>query len=212
MKEGRLVEELCPHPYFGKGEHPWTGNEINCCIFHAPMEEKKDHLGLFWFKFWRLFARAKRAAENAETEEDKKNIWLQCFGFVFPYTEFRFYNREFPFSVDMRRAKFSDDAVFWLATFSGAARFRNVAFSGAAVFRDATFLGPADFTGAIFEEFIIFQSVSVKDSVIFDRTRFSSRRAQTSAGSVPKNPILKTSKPYAKPSYSNMLSFTHPKA
>jgi hypothetical protein len=192
--EGRLAKKSCPHPYFGPGKHPETGEEIDCCIFHASIEEKKDYLGLFWFKFWRLFARAKRAAEIAKTEEEKKNVWLECYGFVFQDTGDRFTNRKFPFRVNMRdarylgaagftnarfsgganfeRTKFLSDADFSLTKFPGIANFRGVRFSGIANFWGVQFPGDADFTFAKFEENTTFRLGSTTGTVRFKENEF----------------------------------------
>jgi hypothetical protein len=162
-EKGDFVNKPCPHPYFGLRKHPWTGEEINCCIFHAPMEEKKDHLGLFWFKFWRLFAQTKIRAEAAETKEEKKNVWLECFRFVFPDTGGRFIDREFPFSVSM-----------WFAQFSGDALFSRARFSGNAVFVYAKFLGYADFWSARFLAAAGFEDVQFLGAAGFWNAKFSS--------------------------------------
>jgi uncharacterized protein YjbI with pentapeptide repeats len=191
---GRLAKKPCPHPYFGPGKDPDTSEEIDCCIFHASMEAKKESLGIFWFKFWRLFAKAKKDVEATETEEEKKNVWLECFGFIFPDAGGRFYYRDFPFRVNMRgavfpgtarfsrvrfsggayfeRTKFLSDADFSLAQFPGDTCFRSARFSGIANFWGAEFLGDADFTFTEFEEKATFRFASITGTIRFKENEF----------------------------------------
>ncbi len=173
-QEKRIVfVKRCPHPYFGPGRDPDKGEEIDCCIFHASMDTKKDHLGLFWFRFWRLFAQAKKTTEAASTEEEKKNIWFECFGFVFPDTSDRFNKREFPFSVNMMYAQFTGGANFTEAQFSGGADFSDAQFSGRAGFVFATFSDKAYFWNATFSATAVFMDATFSGHAGFFKATFS---------------------------------------
>jgi uncharacterized protein YjbI with pentapeptide repeats len=182
-KEG-LIDKPCPHPYFGRGVNGHTGEEIDCCIFHASIETKKDRVEQFWDEFEGIFARTKRAAEAAGTEEEKKNLWLECSGFVFPDKGETFKGREFPFSLNMvdtqfpgvadfRGAKFLGNAYFLGAKLSGGAYFVNGQFTSDAVFEKVQFSGVAVFLCARFSGIASFHRATFSGVAVFVRASFS---------------------------------------
>ncbi len=176
--------KICPHPYFATAKRPGDREERDYCIFHAPLAAKTDRLGLFWFKFWRLFANAKKAAANAQTDEKKSEVVLDCEGFIFPDTGSRFAGRVFPFYVEFRWATFSDEAnfrratfegraTFLLATYEGDANFEGANFEGAVAFDQATFAGEAAFGWATFSGEADFCLAKFFADIYFNGAEFS---------------------------------------
>jgi uncharacterized protein YjbI with pentapeptide repeats len=169
-----FIRVICRHYYFATSRDPETGEEKELCIFHAPLEAKKDRLGLFWFKFWREFAKAKRAVENS-SEEEKAKVTLDCRGFVFPRTGLRFERRNFPFNVDFGEAEFSRDAYFSGAKFKGEANFRGAKMSDYAWFREAKFSGGAIFAEAEFSDLADFENAEFSSEAVFTTARFEGK-------------------------------------
>jgi|GEM_PF-1381055 len=169
--KNNIIEKPCPHPYFGPGKN-LAEEEIDCCIFHALMETKNEHLDKFWADFEDLFAQAEERIESAETEEEKKNVWLECYGFVFPDTGERFKERKFPFLVNMMHARFSGDANFLNARFSDEAFFQRVTFEGNTYFQVVQFSGDVDFCLAQFSKDAYFQVTQFSGTADFQCARF----------------------------------------
>lgn len=170
----RLVDEECPYDYFATYADPATGETTDYCIFHAPMELKGDSVDEFWEAFDAHFEEMKAKYDAPKTEEEKKKVWLDCKGFVFPDTGNRFEDKEFPFSVSFLRATFAGDTEFREATFKGGTNFRGATFAGKASFRGAVFTGVAVFDRAIFKRWVHFQKAIFERWAYFKGATFNS--------------------------------------
>jgi uncharacterized protein YjbI with pentapeptide repeats len=185
-QRGYIAPKLCPHPYFSIGTDPDTGEEIDCCIFHASIEGKKSNKGAerFWKEFKnRVFDWTKDVSKVGEMAEKNGEIWINCFGFVFPDTGKLFEGRKFPFPVNMYGCKyegnacfskvgFLGDAIFERATFSGDADFSGAKFGGNAVFWNTKFFGDTNFFRAHFSGNADFYSVKFFGPADFGKAEF----------------------------------------
>ena len=164
-------EERCRYPFFKTWEDPETGEEKHYCIFHAPMEAKEDNIDKFWEAFDVQFEKTEKEYDAANDEE-KKRIWLNCEGVVFPDTGGRFTGREFCFNVYFADTKFSGKASFPLARFLAEVDFSHAQFAGGAYFTNARFSGYAYFAQARFFGDAFFSSVQFSDRATFSESQF----------------------------------------
>lgn len=149
-KYGEREGESCPHDKYGKVK--WEGKIY--CIFHASMEAEDKRAKDFWEAFDKLISDFKR---------EKAKEW-DFEGFIFPDTEDKFREYEFPEKVNI---------IFRCAQFMENADFSRAQFKGEANFRDATFESKAYFTGAIFKNKTEFSQVVFKEEVDYNNTLFS---------------------------------------
>ncbi len=181
-----LGYEICPHDYFGTYTNRKTGKETDYCILHAPMELKEDKINAFWGAFRKLFAEVQTKYEEAETEEAKGDIWLDCTGFVFPNTDDKLWRtyKKFPFNVSFFEATFEGEANFRRTIFAGKASFKSTTFAGGAYFEEAEFAagayfmrarfpGVARFWNVKFPKRVTFKGAFVSDELTFPETQFA---------------------------------------
>ena len=150
-KYGERKGKPCPHDKYGKVE--WEGKTY--CIFHAPMEAKKDRIDEFWKKFNTLIKKFRK---------DKAEEW-DFEGFIFPDTGDWFREYKFPESIKVN---------FRWAQFSGEANFKGAKFQGETNFQKAQFDIIADFRESIFYKNVDFKKVEFNCDISFKESHFMS--------------------------------------
>ncbi|MEK6709464.1 MAG: pentapeptide repeat-containing protein [Nitrospinota bacterium] len=181
FRHERLPGYQCLHP--AKFEQPGTGK---VCVFHwAPEEEagKKQKTEVFNERFAKLVEESEnpphhKAIENAaeerrkrRPENEQKENFLDCRGFVFPAGSSFFNGRKVP-PIDLSFATFGERASFRWAAFGGGASFDRATFGDRASFFEATFGERASFDGATFGEGASFGGARFGERASFDGATF----------------------------------------
>lgn len=179
--ERPLGEESCIHPYFITWKDPETGEDKDYCIFHAPMEAKKDNIDEFWEMFETHFEKTIKEFQSTAEEEDRR-AFLDCCGFVFPATNDRLIGREFPYNVYLAYAIFEGEVSFGNADFLGAVNLYNAVFKDKVSFNftkfystlvldDATFK-KVTFFHTLFDGYVFMDNIEFEDEVNFQINTF----------------------------------------
>jgi uncharacterized protein YjbI with pentapeptide repeats len=170
------------HERYGKfvWKDPDTGEEKYYCIFHVPIEVKKDLRDVFWERFGAYVNETREEFDKAGGE-GRKRISLDCEGFVFPGMVendlLLFKTNSFPFKVIFRKAIFTGYTLFTGIAFEYYADFYYTVFKDNVSFIYSAFSGVVNFCGAVFCGEANFHQTSFIDNVfiIFNNAKFFGR-------------------------------------
>jgi len=165
------------HRRYGKFQwkDPNTAEEKSYCIFHAPIEVKKDLIDVFWERF-RAYVNETREEFDKADGEGKKRISLDCEGFVFPptveKTQIKLGISELPYNVVFKKAVFTGEADFMGILFKNRTLFTSAVFKGETTFCLAEFNGYVNFSAAVFCGKTNFHQATFKENVSFAGAKF----------------------------------------